>query len=272
MKVKITDKKLWNKFSKIVSIFTGGLSLLLSFKDFEQNVKIILAICSIVVLILIFLILWYKANKLPKKTLKINDTNFNIYYDDLFQQKGIKVIAFNEYFDTKVDDKIIAKSTLNGYYLNNYAGSVFEVDSAIEKNDYIKKYVIDTYVSRKYGGKKVRYRLGTLCAKDDFLLLAFSRFNEENQAILTVEEYISALMHMWNEIDKYYAGKSVSLPLLGAGMTRFKNGSISEQELLEYIVMTFKASKIKLNNGASVNIILHENIKDKINLYDIKEK
>ena len=272
MKVKITNKKLWNNFSKMISIYTGVISLVLSFIDFEQNMKICIAIFSIVVLILTFLVLWYRANKLPKITLKINDTNFNICFDDLFKQKDTKIIAFNEFFDTKVDDKIIAKSTLNGCYLNNYVNSIYEVDCVINNNERIKKYIIDNDVSRKYGGKSIKYKLGTLCPKDDFLLLAFTHFNEENQAFLTVEEYISALMHMWNELDVYYAGKSVSLPLLGAGMTRFKNARVSEQELLEYIVMTFKASKIKLNNGASVNVILYENVKEKINLYDIKEK
>ena len=259
MKVKITNKKLWNNFSKMISIYTGVISLVLSFIDFEQNMKICIAIFSIVVLILTFLVLWYRANKLPKITLKINDTNFNIYFDDLFKQKDTKIIAFNEFFDTKVDDKIIAKSTLNGYYLNNYVNSIYEVDCVINNNERIKKYIIDNDVSRKYGAKSIKYKLGTLCPKDDFLLL-------------TVEEYISALMHMWNELDVYYAGKSVSLPLLGAGMTRFKNARVSEQELLEYIVMTFKASKIKLNNEASVNVILYENVKEKINLYDIKEE
>ena len=87
MKVKITNKKLWNNFSKMISICTGGISLVLSFIDFEQKMKICIAIFCIVVLILTFLVLWYRANKLPKITLKINDTNFNICFDDLFKQK-----------------------------------------------------------------------------------------------------------------------------------------------------------------------------------------
>ncbi len=102
-------------------------------------------------------------------------------------------------------------------------------------------------------------------------MLAFTHFDEDNKAFLSVEDYISGLMHMWNEIDVYYAGKSVSLPLLGTGITRFNTCEISSQELLSYIVMTFKASKIKFNNGATVNIVLSKNIKPEVNLYDIRK-
>ena len=77
-------------------------------------------------------------------------------------------------------------------------------------------------------------------------------------------------MHMWSEIDKYYSGKPVSLTLLGSGITRFNNAEITAQELLKYLVMTFKASKVKFNNTSSLTIVLNEKIKDEINLYDIK--
>ena len=39
---------------------------------------------------------------------------------DIFSESDFKVIAFNEYFDTQVDNKIIAESTLNGMYIRDY--------------------------------------------------------------------------------------------------------------------------------------------------------
>lgn len=38
---------------------------------------------------------------------------------DIFDQAALKIIAFNEYFDTPVDDVVISAKTLNGIYINN---------------------------------------------------------------------------------------------------------------------------------------------------------
>lgn len=78
-------------------------------------------------------------------------------------------------------------------------------------------------------------------------------------------------MHMWNELDRYYAGRPISITLLGSGITRFNNTEIHPQELLKYIIMTYKASKVKYNNTSSLTIVLSEKLREEINLYDIRE-
>lgn len=142
---------------------------------------------------------------------------------------------------------------------------------SINNEERLKNNVIQENVSRPYGGKTTKYKLGSICPIDDYFLLALTHFDDENKANISVEDYISCLMHMWSEIDKYYSGKPVSLTLLGSGITRFNNAEITSQELLKYLVMTFKASKVKFNNTSSLTIVLNEKIKDEINLYDIKE-
>lgn len=48
------------------------------------------------------------------------------------------------------------------------------------------------------------------------------KFDDENRAYLFIQDYVSFLLNFWNEIDIIYAGRSVSIPLLGSGITRFK--------------------------------------------------
>ena len=206
-----------------------------------------------------------------EKSLKINLTDITIKYGDLFLEEGLKVIAFNEFFDTQVDDKVIATSSLNGIFITEHSDGASSINDRIENEEYLKKEVSAENVSRKFGGKSTRYKLGCICPYDDYLLLAFSHFDDNNKAYISVEDYISCLMHMWNELDIYYAGRPIVLPLLGSGITRFNNSDITYQELLEYIVMTFKASKIKFNNTSSLTIILDDKIRNDINLYDIQE-
>ncbi len=107
MKVKFCNKILWSNFIKILSATSAALSFFLAFFDIAQKVKFKIFFAFIIVMILIFLIMWILANMKNEKNLKINSTNIVIKYGDLFEEEGLKVIAFNEFFDTQVDDKVI---------------------------------------------------------------------------------------------------------------------------------------------------------------------
>lgn len=215
--------------------------------------------------------MWILANKKDEKKLKINSTNIVIKYGDLFEEEGLKVIAFNEFFDTQVDDKVIATSSLNGIFITEHSDGASTIDNKIDSEIRLKQSIISENVHRKFGGKTTRYKLGCVCPYYDYFLLSFSHFDDDNKAYISVEDYISCLMHMWNELDIYYAGRPIVLPLLGSGITRFNTSDITSQELLKYMVMTFKASKVKFNNTSSLTIILNEKIRDDINLYEIQE-
>ena len=271
LKVGITNKLLWSNFIKVISAVAGVLSIVLTFIDIEQRPRIVIAICSFILLLIIFIVMLIFANKKTSRKMKINGTDVNVIYGDIFAQKGIKVIAFNEYFDTKVDDKIISTTSLNGIYINQHSAGADVIDTIINTEEHLKKKILKKNVNRKYGGKTTLYKLGTICPVDDYFLLALTHFDEDNKAYLSLEDYIPCLMHMWNELDIYYAGKPIAITLLGSGITRFNNSEITPQELLKYIVLTFKASKVKFNNTSSLAIVLNERFRDKINLYDIKE-
>lgn len=108
---------------------------------------------------------------------------------------------------------------------------------------------------------------------DEFILTAFSRFDDDNKAELTMQEYINFLLAFWNEINRLYAQRTVSVPVFGAGITRFRNGfeDIDINELLQIMVWTFKVSKIKFTYPAKLQIIVHEDLLKKVNLYELKE-
>lgn len=271
MKVKFCNQKLWRGFIKIVSVVTSILSFLLTVVDIKQRTRLIISAIVFAVLAIVFLIMWYLANKKVEQKLKINATDVIIKYGDIFEQSGVKVIAFNEYFDTQVDDNVIAANSFNGIFINQYSLGASNIDRVIQEEVRLRKNVIEENVHRPYGGKTTRYKLGSICPIDEYFLLAFTHFDDENKAYISVEEYISCLMHMWNELDRYYAGRPISITLLGSGITRFNNTEIRPQELIKYIVMTYKASKVKYNNTSSLTIVLSEKVREEINLYDIRE-
>lgn len=71
----------------------------------------ILVLFSLTVFI-VFLLKNWKAKK--GISININGITVNIKVGDIFKAKGWKVISFNEYYDTIVDDIIIAHNTING--------------------------------------------------------------------------------------------------------------------------------------------------------------
>lgn len=221
------------------------------------------------ILVIMFLVMLYRANRKTSQKLYINGTDVKIVYGDIFSQNGIKIIAFNEFFDTQVDDRIILATSVNGQYILHHSDGKASIDAAIAKEQHLNEAVVQRNVSRKQGGKQIKYRLGTICPVNDYFLLAFTHFDENDRAYLSLEDYVSCLMHMWTELDCFYAGKPINITLLGSGITRFNNGVVSEQELLHLIVRTFEISKIRFGNTSSITIILDEKVKEKINLYNI---
>ena len=85
-----------------------------------------------------------------------------------------------------------------------------------------------------------------------------------------MKDYIDFLIKFWDEIDIIYNGESVSIPLMGSGITRFKEYSLSDQELLELLIWSFKISRNKFTYPSKVSIIIHSSKIDKINLYKLK--
>lgn len=274
-KVSFFEKKLKKQWLSILGILGGIYTYITIFIDLPDKISKNSGIIAFIVtlgIIVIYIVLWIKANLTKKAILNINGSELEIKEGDIFEQKNFKVIAFNEYFDTKVDDDIISKSSLNGIFIEKKLNeSVENLDIHIE--NYLKNIDIKLgEFTNRNDGKNIKYPLGTVCKYNEYLFTAFSKFDKDNKAYLMMKDYINFLMKFWEEIDRVYAGKSISIPLLGSGITRFKeNISISDQELLEILIWSFKISRIKIKYPSKVSIIIYKDNVDKINFYKLKE-
>ncbi|CYU22313.1 TPA: hypothetical protein TX976_001063 [Streptococcus suis] len=273
MKVNIFDKDILKQFSNICATITAILSAVLIFLDIPNQWRIVSGVVYVLFLSVTYVFLWIRANRLRQVDIKIGTTTVVVKSGDIFKEDGLKAIAFNEYFDTVVDDKIIAKKSLNGQFIMNHITNVEELDSDIEYDDDLKSNIIGRAVERKQG-KTTKYKLGSsILIDDEYILTAFSRFNKENQAELTIQEYVNFLLTFWNEINRLYAQRSVTVPVFGSGITRFKNGfeDIDINELLRIMIWTFKISKIRFAYPAKLTIIVHDDLLSKVNLYELRE-
>lgn len=268
-KIGYFDKRLLKKFLNIVLIISTVSSLFFIFFHIPDKCKLCSGIVCFIILLGIYLYLWYKANNMNSVSLNINETVIDIEIGDIFNETGIKVIPFNEYFDTIIDDVIISKNSLNGIFINKIINeksvNLEELNKKIE-NELLNKKISVNHNRKK--GKKIKYKLGTIFEYDDYFLTAMTKFDNDNRAKISQKEFLEFLLEFWENIDIKYNNRKIIVPLLGSGITRFER-NIKPQELLSQIIWIFKLSQISLKSGLKITI--HEGQKEQINLYEIKE-
>lgn len=243
----------------VFAVVDFGLKNVCSMEWYERFGIIVLCFT-----LLTTIIAYAKANKANVEiSLKIRGIPIIIKEGDIFSEVGWRVIPFNEFFDTKVDDVVIASNTLNGQLIMNHINDIDDLRNSI-KNAKDTRHLHHTIK----GGRKC-YPLGRIIPYQQYLLLAFTHF-EDNQAFLTHNDYEKCLRTMWKEIARVYANKPIVLPLMGSGITRFND--ISEKNnfhLLRCLLCTLKTSLVQINQP--ITIVLTRQTLDDINLYDIKK-
>ena len=253
----------------IASISTVCSVIGFSIRDIHQSLSwwicLIILLIAYVILTVIIRIIIERVNRRPV-SLSVNGNQVEIKTGDIFSEKGLKLIPFNEYFDTTVDDVIISKSTLNGMFLTQYINDIDALKKSIENAANQK-----TELTAEKANGRLKYPLGRIILYNEYLLLSFSHFNEQNEAHIDVVDYEQCLFRMWNEIRRTYSGRAIVIPLIGSGITTFdginKKDNVS---LLKCILCTLKSSGVQLNN--KVTIILTESVQKTINMDIIRKE
>ncbi|HBR2645838.1 TPA: hypothetical protein L9Q25_001760, partial [Klebsiella pneumoniae] len=269
LKVNFFDKKVRAIFYRYTTGITGAIAAIVLFWDIPVEYKNPAGIACGIILFVIYIIIWIVSNKIKSIDLTVDGSTVTIKSGDIFSEQGFKVIAFNEYFDTQIDDKIIAYHSLNGLFITEHLScTVEELDNHIQRYPFARDDVLD-FKYERLSGKKQKYELGTICVWEDYLLTAFSKFNDFNEARLTMPEYLEFLINFWDRVNRVYAQKSVSVPIFGSGITRIKeHKNITDEDLLKIMLWTFRISEMRFTHPAKLTIIIHKNKIDKINLFD----
>lgn len=245
-------------FSTIMGV--AGISLIdLLPKDTGCLFRLFTLVILFVLLAFLAAIVTYHHSK-DGVHLLIIGMDVDIVVDDLFGADGVKVIPFDEYFDIKVDDKVISKNSLNGIFVERYADR-----NALKQ--VVEEMQPSLLIPHKAGDGRICYPLGTVKNCDDFALLAFTHMDEVNRAYLHRGQYEECLLNMWDELDRMYAGRRIVLPLLGSGITRFENGKPSEDDLLRCMLCTLRASKRHFKQG--VVVVLTKKTAARMRLYEV---
>lgn len=254
--------------STIVAFLIAILNIAnLTFDDLIPNLAwwIKLIIILIIYVLIVFLIYLVSAciTRFGVK-IHINGNTVYIKRGDLFKAEGWKVIPFNEHYDTDVDDKVIARTSLNGKFILEHVPAIKDMRKAILKSE-----AESTYAKKEIVSGRDTYTLGRIVTYEDYMLLAFSHFNEYNEAHISRPDYERCLFTMWKEIRRTYANKRIYLPLIGSGITKFDDTiQKSNSDLLKCILCTLHASGE--NFTQPITILLTPETMRKIKLYEVK--
>lgn len=267
MKVSLFNKRVLKTFDSIATWALALFSIIIIFMPVTEEYKWYV-LCGLVLLhILIYLGVWICYNKTKSVTIKIRNTKIIIKEGDLFAEKGKKVIAFNEYFDTQIDDVIIAKGSLNGIFVTEHISDVASLDRHI--SDFLSKRK-PALVDEQRSGKKIQYNLGTIVPYEDYYLLAYSRFDKNNCAFLENDDIAKVYLKMWSEIDILKACNSICMPVLGSSRI-VRNMDYTPQQLLELLLWSFRISGVNMTRSASITIVVHKTMIDDIDFLKLQD-
>lgn len=159
---------------------------------------------------------------------------------DLFQQNGIIVIGFNEYFDTHLGDGIVSPKTLHGIFINKYyKDHLSDLDNDIQESLMQQgiKPIASRCTRRHPAGKTDKYKLGTCALVHDggkkYVLVALTHFDGFDKANLSREEFNEVIGNLFEFVSNIAEDKPIHMPILGTGLSRLNR---SDNRLLNYII------------------------------------
>lgn len=258
--IKLLKKSSTWALSIIIVFFTFipesifGKFKLLSNASAEENVILTRVIAFIFVLALSL-----AANALYlkfRRKVRIKGNNFiiQIQYGDILEMPNCKkVINFDECFTTSVGD---APSNINP---NSICGQYLKKEPIQDIQVLIDNAQLKPAKSKSKYQSKERYDSGKLVPNGDYLLMAFAKLDRDGLGrFYSYDEFLECLQVLWAEINKYYGQKDVCIPVLGSGVTRMNGSSLTQQELLDIIIGSYKLSINKIKSPYKLHIVCKE--------------
>lgn len=226
------------------------LCKLLKNSSIEANIILnrVIAFLTVAVLAIIMNCLYLGC----RRSVRIKGKNYSIKisYGDIFEMHDCKkVIPFDECFSTTLGmaPAHIKPTSICGQYLTKHP---IENMQALIDNAQLKPVKSKS----KYNNQE-RYDSGRLVPNEDYLLMAFAKLDKDGLGRMTRNEYLDCLSMLWKEIDKYYGQTDVCIPILGSGITRMDDTSLTQQELLDVIIGSYKLSTHKIKSSAQLHIV-----------------
>jgi len=223
-----------------------------------------------------FLVNGFFVSGFLKRSIEIKsnaiDTTVKIIFGDLFAQDGCKVVSVNDFFDSAVDDKHVAASSLHGLMLTRcWPRSKADWDAQVARD------LADTppteECDRPSPGKPNRYAIGTTASVsrngEHFLCVALTNTCTETlQVSATSVDLQHAVRALLSKARTVCSGRPLNIPLLGSGLGRT---GIKPNIIVDLILLAiFEESKCRKVTD-HIRIVLPKHLRTRIDLTTIEQ-
>ncbi len=247
--------------------FVAQCKFLSTIDVYNTNIAISRLICFFVVLIITSSLYAVFLKARTRITIKGQNYCICVEYGDILKKKKCKrVINFDECFSTKIGN---STADINP---NSICGQYLIMNPNLNMQGLIESAQISPAQSKSKYQHKVRYDSGTVIPNGNDLLMAFAKLDEKGKGrFFSHDEYLKCLDLLWREIENYYSEMDVCVPILGAGTTSFDGGagaSISQQDLLDMMIWSYKLSSHKIKAPHKLCIVCKRNTNFSLNSID----
>lgn len=196
-------------------------------------------------------------------------TCLEIAFDDLFAQDGIRAIAVNDFFDSKIG-KPVSPRSLHGLLITQCFGGhpqPFDHQLISELSPYHP-----VTVPQKVDGKNAKYEIGTTAMvnanTDQYLLFALTHSDPITcKARADVTMLWNAVNALWKRARIECNGLPLNVPLVGSGPSGL---GLPTRDLLNLIILSAITETKAHEITKQIRIILHRDRFDDIDLRDVK--
>jgi len=249
-------------FSVIVTIFRGITYFIPTIK-LEGRVPLAIAICASIV---------YSLKKVWKPSrieicVSHCNTVIEVLFGDLFAQDGIRTIAVNDFFDSKLGKPVSDKS-IHGIFIQKcFGGHQESFDKQVDEQ--LKSTNADEV--EKVEGKTRRYPIGSTALvtvnSDRYLAFAFANTDPATcKASSNVTTMWIALHQLWQRVRIEAGGYPVNVPLVGSGLSGI---GLPTRDLLDLIILSAITETKTREITQKIRIVLHRARFDDLDLRDI---
>lgn len=261
----------WNTAWYIFTSFSVLFTLVRAITHFVPAIKIEgpLALAAAVVISVAFgLRKVWKPSRIEICIANCN-TVIEVIFGDLFKQDGIRVIAVNEFFDSKLGKPVSDKS-VHGIFLQKCFGGYPEpfdkqVDAQLSDIKYSEVAKVE--------GKSKSYPIGTTALitvnEDRYLAFAFAKTDPDTcKAYSDVTMMWVALHELWQRARIESGGHAVNLPLVGSGLSGL---GLPSRDLLNLIILSAITETKSREVTQRIRIVLRRDRFDDLDLRDVKQ-
>jgi len=255
----------------IFTSFSVIFTIIKAITHFVPGIKIEGPVALTIVVIISICFGLRKIWKPSKISLSIanSNTTIEVLFGDLFTQSGIRAIAVNEFFDSKIGKPVSDKS-VHGIFLQKcFGGHPEPFDKQIDEE--LKN--IEYSDVAKTDGKTKRFPIGSTALiavnQDRYIAFAFTKTDPDTcKASSDVTMMWIALHKLWQRARIESGGHEVNVALVGSGLSGV---GLPTRDLLNLIILSAITETKAKEITQKIRIVLHRDRFEDLDLRDVKK-